>query len=251
MNTTKLTDAIVIPKDYIAFSSIAFVCGAVSKDETRQVLHFMEVKRDGLKTTFVATDGRRLHFAELDPGLFDDDIDQLDPGLYELISKSTKNLVIRKSDGVWNYPNWRQLFDDKEPGDNLAEVCEIADSGKIGEVMIRTDKLIDTAFLESALGYKTSRKTQDHCSINFESVGDPKTGPVMISHDHGTALLMPMRREEPEPGLEDQATYSTAPIEALKESLGEGDSLSVEVDGEKVLEISGNNEASNGGEEEE
>lgn len=236
MDPTRITDAIVIPKDYIAFNSIAFVCGAISKDETRLVLCHMEVARNGLVTSYAATDGKRLHVAELDPGLFDDDIDVLDPGLYLVVAKSSKFIVLQKTEAQLSFPNWRMILGDYELGDNLAEVCDLEDSGKIGEVMIRTGRLLDTAFLAAAMGYGTSRKATEHVGINFEAKDD--NGPVFIAHDHGTAVVMPMTRKEPDPELKDDvASHETTPFKALADAMTPGDSMSVSVDGEKVAEF--------------
>ena len=213
-----ITDALVISKGYLAFSSIAFVTGAISKDEQRYILNHIEVTKRGLCTVFAATDGRRLHVAEMDPGLFDDDIETLDPGLYLLIAKTAKFIVIRKTEEInLKYPNWRSIMEPYEIGDNLAEVCTIGDSGKIGEVMIRTKRLLDTAFLASAIGYGTSRKAGELAHINFEARAD-EFGPVIIAHDHGTALVMPLRRTEHEDEGEGEGeTYETAPITAFNE----------------------------------
>lgn len=236
MDQTRITDALVIPKHYIAFDSIAFVCGAISKDENRFVLQHMEVARRGLVTSYAATDGKRLHVAEIDPGLFDDDIDVLDPGLYLVISKASRFIVLQKSDAKVDFPNWRMLLGDHEIGDNLAEVCEVLDSGKIGEVMIRTERLLDTTYLAQAIGYGTSRKAGDLVHLNFEAREDG--GPVVLAHDHGTALLMPMVRTEPDPTLKDDvSTHETAPFEALKEAMQAGDSVTVTAGGEKVAEF--------------
>jgi len=218
MSLTRITDAVVVPKHYIAFDSLAFVCGAISKDEQRYVLNHIEVKRNGLKSTYAATDGRRLHIAELDPGLFDCDIDVLDEGLYLLISKSSKFIVLQKSEDSLKFPNWKSILGKYEIGDNLAEVCEVADSGKIGEVMIRTERLIDTAYLAAAIGYGSSRKVGDAVSLNFEAWDD--NGPVILAHDHGTALVMPLRRKEVEDSLDGgkpMPTYETTPIKAFQE----------------------------------
>jgi len=230
MSISRITEAVVIPRHYIAFPSLSFVAGAISKDETRYVLNHIEVKKRGMISTYAATDGRRLHVAELDPGLFDDDIDVLEPGLYLLISKSTKFLVLQKSEEKLQYPDWQIILGDYEIGDNLAEVCEVADSGKIGEVMIRTERLVDTSFLSAAMGYGTSRKATEHVEINFEARPD---GPVIIAHDHGTALVMPLRRVEAEEGLE-AATYETTPIAAFANALEPGGSVEISVDGKKV-----------------
>ncbi len=217
MNSSRIADAILIPKNYIAFPSISFVVGALSKDETREVLHHMEVTKEGLITRYAATDGRRLHVAELDPGLFEDDIDILDPGLYLLIAKSTKFIVLQKTDEVMKFPDWKIILGDYEIGDNLAEVCDVSDSGKIGEVMIRTERLLDTGFLAQAMGYGLSRRPQEPVCVNFQA--RENNGPVILAHDHGTALVMPMMRKEPDPTLEDEAeTYETAPIEGVKET---------------------------------
>lgn len=209
-----ITDAVVIPKGYLAFDSLAFVTGAISKEEDRFVLHHIEITRRDLITVFAATDGRRLHLAQLDPGLFDDDIDVLDPGLYLLIAKSAKFIVLRKTtDTKLTYPDWRSLTGDYELGDNLAEVCSIADSGKIGEVMIRTGKLLDTAFLAAAMGYGSSRKPNSAVHLNFE-VGNTEAAPVFLAHDHGTALVMPLRRTK-EDSADGENEYETTPIAAF------------------------------------
>jgi hypothetical protein len=210
-NITDITDAVVIPKNYIAFDNLAFICGAISKEESRYVLNHIEVKRNGLKSTFVATDGRRLHVSELDPGLFDDDIGFLDEGLYLLISKSAKFIVLQKNNEPLKYPNWEAILGDYQIGDNLAELCDVADSGKIGEVMIRTGKLVDTTYLAEAMGYGTSRKSSSTVFLNFQAPKDD--GPIIIAHDHGTAILMPLRRAETEEADETHPqTYETAPI---------------------------------------
>jgi hypothetical protein len=213
----QITDAIVVTKGWMAFPNLAFICGAISKDETRWVLNHIEVTKVGLRTVMAATDGRRLHLGEMDPGLFDDDVETLDPGLYLLISKSAKFIVLKKSDEGMDYPNWRSLMGGYAIGDNLAEVCSVGDSGKIGEVMIRTERLVDTAYLAAAMGYGTSRKNGEKVDLNFEA--RPDNGPVIIAHDHGTALVMPLRRvvDETLPEEEQSGEYETEPISAFAE----------------------------------
>lgn len=221
MSKNQLTDAIVVPKDYIGFDQIAFALAALSKDETRHILTYMQVLREGVITRFIATDGHRLHLAELDLGLFDDDVHQLDQGLYSLISKSTQNIVIRKSEEpIATYPKWQAVTGDYQIGDPLAEICHITDPGKIGEIMIRTSKLVDTIYLTQALGYGFSRKAKESAHIQFQASTE-ENGMLTIAHDHGTAFVMPLRRAEPdEIDKEDEnsPTHITDTFSPLKET---------------------------------
>lgn len=82
------------------------------------------------------------------------------------------------------------------------------------------------------MGYGTSRKPNEGVSINFETRGD--SGPVILAHDHGTAVVMPMVRRDPDPTLEDDiATHLTAPLKGLIDSMEEGDTL--EVNGKELI----------------
>ena len=215
-------DYLAISKEYTAFDQIAFVLTALSKDETRYILTHMKVIREGHITRYVATDGHRLHIAELDPGFISEDLELLDDGIYTLISKTAKHIVLKKTEEYkTTYPNWEQVAGSYMIGDPLSEICHIADPGKIGEIMIRTHKLLDTTFLAQALGYGSSRKSSESVHAQFQISRDDH-GPITIAHDHGTAFLMPLRRAEVnEDDTDDTPSHTTAPLEALKDVMKE------------------------------
>ena len=222
-----ITDAIVISKEYIAFPQINFVSAALCTDSERFILSNLIVQKKGKITSYSATDGHRLHTAVLDPGLFEDDLDQLDPGLYNLIAKNNKYIVLKKSDDrITDYPEIEKILNGYEIGDPLSHSTHIEDPGKIGEIMIRTNRLMDTTYLTQAIGYGSCHKNSESISISFSQPEEDHT-PIIIAHTHGTALVMPIRRPEAAhtPGTEytppEESGPATIPFQQLKETLNQ------------------------------
>lgn len=199
MNIIK--DAVVIPKEYHLFKPLHFVCAAVSKDEQRFVFQHVLAEKVGGVWYYVALDGRRMHVHEMDPGMFDTDMDLLDAGLYTVVHKSTKVLVLQRGEILAEkFPDWRRIMPDAEPD----EVLECAGSDMLGKLFLRTGRVFSYAFLSSALGYGSAVKPDELVSLEFWQEGGD--GPLLIQHEHGRALVMPIRAEdtEEEPSFADE-----------------------------------------------
>lgn len=203
MNKFSKFPAEVICELHPLFKGLLWVASARSSDETRPVLNTVNVERDGLDCHLVATDGRRMHVHTFEPGLFDDDIDMIASGLYDVVIKSAKLIVIAPSECGDEYPNWRGLIPDYKP-----ENCDLLCSRSIGKIGVVTGVLLATDFVTAAIGYNTCWKKDEAVSVSY---GSPEqTGPFLISHQFGKAIVMPMRLgEEEEPAEDDEEEPKT------------------------------------------
>ncbi|HEX7260284.1 MAG TPA: hypothetical protein VF258_00555, partial [Luteolibacter sp.] len=184
MNKFSKFPADVICELHPLFKGLLWVSAARSTDETRQALQLIHIERDGKTCHIVATDGRRLHHHEFDPGLFDDDIEMIEPGDYEVITKTGKLIVIAPAeDFSGNYPNWRAVVPDDAPVHS-----EAIDARSIGKFGIRTGVLIGVDFATQAIGFGYGRKMSDTVLVEFAATGDGGKGPMVIEHDLGKAI---------------------------------------------------------------
>jgi hypothetical protein len=149
------------------FNSLLFVCRALSKDESRPFLMALHIEKRKGGITVVATDGSRLHLAELSI--------EIAPGEYSpLITKSS---IILKPVTDITFPNWRRVV--PQPGSELA-VLDIplsdkkqAKSARLTRhlVMIfeHTRQAIDIGFLDdlSAGAWKLLGSTGSSKAILF------------------------------------------------------------------------------------
>ncbi|MBK1884807.1 hypothetical protein JIN85_20525 [Luteolibacter pohnpeiensis] len=206
--TTLIQDAIVIPKAYFLFDRLRFVCAAVSTDEAREVLTHLNVTRDGCDRVYVATDGRRLHVTRVETGLFDDDLELLDDGLYQVAHKSPKVLVLVKSDREFQYPEWTEIFGEI-PSNKHFHITQ----DTIGKVLLRADRLFRIDYLLEGSGYKVARKGEE--TVELEIGHDEHSGAMMMSHDFGKAYIMPMRdgEDEESDSPEDEEEDGTPPLD--------------------------------------
>jgi hypothetical protein len=138
----------------------------------------------------VATDGKRLHLSEMDPGMFDDDIQPLLTGLYEVIAKSAKYIVIARNDEEdIKYPQWQQLLQDRDP-----EYYDIVTSRSISRLGIRTGQLLATDFAIEACGLGHGFKKDEDVAIEYSPC--PNGGGFLITHELGKAIVMPLRMHD-------------------------------------------------------
>jgi len=94
------------------FNSLAWVLKARSKDELRRNLFGIYSTGDG---KFVATDGHRLHVAEIPK--FAETIPE---GVWAYVHASKRKISLRQTDGL-TFPSYQPLFDDfnrSEPKNN-------------------------------------------------------------------------------------------------------------------------------------
>lgn len=213
MNKFGKTPAEVIGELHPLFKGLLFVSAARSDDENRAVLNHILVERQDLEYRIVATDGKRLHVHEFDPGMFDDDIEHLEPGLYEVIAKSSKFIVLAANDelNITAFPVWRKIL----PNQKLKHHDTI-NAKTISRIGIVTGTLLAADFTIEALGFGNGRKKDDNCEVEYAA--DPKGGPFMIKHDLGTAILMPMRMPDDSEEAPEDDDAATPEFERFAES---------------------------------
>lgn len=234
MNKFSKFSADVICEYHPLFKGLMWVASAKSNDDTRAVLCGVHVEREGLDCHIVATDGRRLHVHTFEPGLFDDDIEMIEPGLYEVVAKTSKLIVIAPSECGSAYPDWRAIIPKYEP-----EHEDVFESRSTSKIAIRTGVLLATDFVSDAIGFGTGRKKDDAAMVRY---GSPeKTGAFLIEHDLGRAVVMPLRMDEGEytteekPKTEAENTPDIPGIfDALYRAMEDGDSMTVSAEGKAV-----------------
>lgn len=180
------------------FKGLTWVSAALSKDETRGAICCIHIEQDGLNWILVATDGKRMHIHEFDPGMFSDDIDLLPPGLYELVARTAKHIVVVQNHDYSTYPNWRAIVPSHTPA--FEHTLTTKTLSRIG---IATGVLLATDYLSDACGFGCGRKKADSALITY-GPGPDKTGAFLIQHEYGKAILMPMK-------MEDEETDTTTP----------------------------------------
>lgn len=186
-NITKF-EAEVITEYHPLFKSLLWVSIARSKDDDRFILQHLHVERNGIDYHIVATDGKRLHVGTFAPGMFDDDISEIEPGEYEVIARNAKKIVLARADDAGDYPNWKQLMPEEIPV--MREVVTRASISRLG---IRSGVLLATDFVLDACGFGNGFGKND--SVHVEFASERPGGPFLIQHELGKAIVMPLRME--------------------------------------------------------
>lgn len=217
MNEYAIEEALAMGKKHPLFQAITFVAAARDDDEYRN-LHAIKVEKNELVYTLVATNGKRLHTAEFDPGMFEGDFDELMTGCYEVIAINAKTIVIaRLPEDKQNFPKWRSLLPTAE------KYREVNISSKtISRLGILSGCLLATDYATQACGFGCGLKKDDQANIEFSYIGG-QWDPFMIKHELGRALVMPMRLDShDEDASEDEEhdeSTMTPEFESLKEEI--------------------------------
>ncbi len=193
MNAFGKTTGIILGKYHPLFAGLSFAAAARSDDETRYVLNHILVEQDAeneLITRIVATDGKRLHVHTYDAGLFDNDIcdSMLDPGLYEIVAISKKFVVLCEPDAKdLTFPNWRMVM----PVDGSIRKWQqdAVNDQTTSKICMRTGALFATDYLVDACACSFGKNKEQPVTYGQET---PTTA-LVIKHDLGKAMLMPMR----------------------------------------------------------
>lgn len=145
--------------------------------------------------------------ATYDAGLFESDIDELLPGNYEIVSRSSRFLVLCVPDELVSYPNWRQVL----PANMEASISLNVTARTTASICLAARQLMATDYLVDACGFGTVHKKTDSAEIYYAI---PKAGEaVLIENGIGKAVVMPMRFDNPE--IKDE-TKCTAIIPSLE-----------------------------------
>ena len=163
------------PKEEL-LDCMRFVIRAKSKDSTRYALNFVKIE----KGRFVATDGRRLHIADIEHGF--------EPGMYKVISCKKTGVVLLTADDPGIFPKYEDIIPDHKTsfkvGSHFGVVpasCSVAFGLAKQDIMVNPDYLADAADGES---------WQVYC-------GDPDRAVLLVS-DNKKAVLMPVNHDEVE-----------------------------------------------------
>ncbi|MES2995879.1 MAG: hypothetical protein V4733_03625 [Verrucomicrobiota bacterium] len=225
MNKFEKIDCFAIGEMHPLFKGLGWVAAARSDDEERDALQHVLIEREGETWHMVALDGKRLHHAEYDAGLFSDDLDMLGAGLWEVIVKNNKVIVVAESEcAVSSFPDWRKTLPKSRPF-----YTDQVKNQTISKISMRTRALLNTDFVADAVGFGTICKKNDSMGVEYFADGDD--GPVCIKNDVGTAVLARMKIEDAEP------YPSTSPLDALTGVMAAGDSLEISIGGTPVRKI--------------
>lgn len=210
MNKFSKFSAEVICELHPLFKGLLWVSAARSSDETRAVLMNLLIERDGTVCHIVATDGRRLHHHAFDAGLFDTDIDMLEAGQWEVITKTAKLIVIAPCEESYNYPNWRQVV----PKNYTPEHSASINSQTISRLGITTGVLLASDFVNDAIGFKHGMGKDSSVVIDFGSSGQGQA--FVITHELGTAIVMPLKMDGEDKAEPKTEAEMTRPLPGLE-----------------------------------
>lgn len=244
MNKFSKFPADVICELHPLFKGLTWVACARSSDETRVAICHVFVEKNGTEWRLVATDGRRMHIHEFDAGLFDTDIDGLEPGLYEVVAKSSKFIVVAKSEELElkAYPNWRQVVPDFTP-----TRTDTFDARTLSKIGIRTGVLLASDFAADAIGFGSGYKKDDSVCVTYGSAGNGS--PFVITHELGKAIVMPMKLDDDDkadptaekPETEADATPEFASIaKEIAAALKNGESVTLATDADGTMKVKKN-----------
>lgn len=244
MNRFSKFKADVICEYHPLFKGLMWVAAARSTDEERPVLNSIHIERDGLDCHIVATDGRRMHVHTFEPGMFDDDIDMIESGDYEVIDKKQKLIIIAPAECGSEYPNWRTVLPKGK-----TRHSEVINSQTIAKMCISTGVLLANGFASDAIGFRHGRKADDSVLVSFGSEDDDCGGPFLIQHDLGKAVVMPLKiyddedkerklgqkdnAEKDEDKTPDLPTLSDT-FKSFKDSIPPGSSVTIEGCGKSI-----------------
>lgn len=199
--------ALSITKTDCWFQEIKWVCKAVSKDETREPITVINIEKDsdGLETSIVATDGRRLHILTLPQA------EDWPAGRYKSTVTAKEILLTSVPEDFHTFPNWQNVipnFSTTKPKDFIKGTFI---TGKVQGALISGfaslvnrypvedlyphDRIVfNDSFLSDLLGAKTllARKKD---SVSWDYEGAPGR-PLVITSQNGIAslkgVIMPM-----------------------------------------------------------
>lgn len=193
--------ATVIEELHPLFKGLTWVASARSEDAERYAITCVKIERYGNEWKIVATDGRRVHVSTYDAGLFTEDLDMLDSGLYEVIANTKKLIVVAPAEIETVYPNWQSIIPEPRP-----YFREVVCQHSITKIGIRTGALLDTDFMIEAVGIGTIVKKGESADIEY-SAGNTPADPVMIRHEIGMAVIMPLKLGETEEQEAESSDY--------------------------------------------
>lgn len=167
---------IEIPKlDKERLDCMRFVIRARSKESTRYALNFVKVE----KGRFIATDGRRLHIAEIDHSY--------EPGMYEVITCKINSVVLLKADDPGRFPEYDDIVPDHKTYFEVSNSGSIPVSCVVAFGLAKKDIMTNPKFMADAADGEAWK-------VYF---GEPDR-PVMLVSGCKKAVVMPVNADKVE-----------------------------------------------------
>jgi len=160
-------------------ASIQWVARARGDDTTRMILTYLHVNKTG---DIVATDGRRLHKATVKT-------DKLEPGLYRVLKTGAVVWLDKMPDDTGKYPDYDIVIPkttDIEETVNCSDTSNVLFSSCVAANKASGGGVYNAAYIDDAIPAGMTWG-----DIKFQGID--KLSPLVVIHDIGTAVIMPMR----------------------------------------------------------
>ena len=192
------------------FKIMKWLTKAISKDKTREALQHILVEKDGKKLTLVATDGRRLHIAEinLNNNQFNLYAKELTHNMRYKVRFTAKEINLEEWPSDLYKLNYSQVIPDFL-GKKFAGGRCVESGGQftnrlttmIAMDLIKLDKaapLFDLAYLKDALGHGSLLSSKHDDKITWKYQALDEMSPILLTFDQFfqtklTVVLMPVR----------------------------------------------------------
>jgi len=185
----------LIPKDKLIHHDFAFLIQAEAKSSGREFMNGIHVEKEGNKTIYVCTDGKRMHYLEYE----DHDVD-IAPGNYDIRACASGLILCPKKEDS-QYPNWRKVIpegNDKhfthefKPSDNTGSELFLLYQALDNVVDMKYfDPLRNPVFLKWDISFKSGFKA------------------IVFKSESRTAVIMPLN-----PGSKIEVKQDTTPLQA-------------------------------------
>ena len=163
---------ITITKTEKDFAAFRFLLKARSKDKTKPI--FTCLFSDGENA--VCTDSRRLHMIKLDR--------DIPAGLYDVITSTTNDIVLRESTVGGQFPNYKQvLYEGEDKPVKLSVWNKLTNGARTLFDIMSKGICVNPQYIKDAC--------EDTGELTFHSAGD--VSPIQITNDFGIAIIMPIQ----------------------------------------------------------
>jgi len=161
-------------------ATYTWVMRAVSTDSTRRILNYLYV--DGKR--LVATDGRRLHVSN---DLF---ADEKDSGLYRILKRGAV-IWLDKQDmkETGPYPKYREVIPTAGSKSETVSYVGTADSAFMFRLALAANRVSGAIFCMDYMYDAIPAGYQG----GIEVIGTDEFSPLLLKHDLGMVVLMPVR----------------------------------------------------------
>jgi len=160
-------------------AAVQWVAKARSDDTTRMIITYLHVSKTG---DIAATDGCRLHKATVDT-------DKLTSGLYRVLKTGAIMWLDKMPDDTGKYPDYDQVIP------KTMEQEETIENNKHNEILfaacVAASKASGGGIYNA--GYMDQAIPSDKFSGKITFRGTDNLSPIVVQHDIGTAVIMPLR----------------------------------------------------------